>query len=64
MRHQKRKTNRPLSCTSAEVAVADVARTAQLLCGAALAEEVLLSVRLQPGEATGAAGQLLEGLGL
>ena len=51
------------SCTSA-VAVAEVARTAQLLCGAAPVEEALLSVRLQPGEATGAAGQLLEGLGL
>ena len=48
----------------AEVAVAEVARTAQLLCGAAPVEEALLSVRLQPGEATGAARQLLEGLGL
>ena len=55
--------DRPLSCTSA-VAVAEVARTAQLICGAAPVEEALLSVRLQPGEATGAAGQLLEGLGL
>ena len=46
------------------MAVAEVARTAQLLCGAAPVEEALLSVRLQPGEATGAAGQLLESLGL
>ena len=46
------------------VDLAEVARTAQLLCGAAPVEEALLSVRLQPGEATGAAVQLLEGLGL
>ena len=56
---------RPLirSFTSA-VAVAEVARNAQLICGAAPVQGALLSVRLQPGEATDAAGQLLEGLGL
>ena len=50
------------SSTSAEVV--EVARTAQLICGTAPVEEALLSARMQPGVATGAAGQLLEGLGL
>ena len=48
-------------CTTTASAVAE---TAQWLCGGAPIEEALLTVRLQPGVETDAAGRALAGLGL